>query len=191
MVRELNNWSDPSHPDSYGSARTWKTRTGAPLKSVQKCLSKQDGYILHKTPTRKFRRRKIVASGINKQWVLDLADMSNLSEYNDVIRFIMVAIDVVSRKLYTATMTSKHATSSVKALQSIFEDAKCLPKVIQFDKGTEFYNNLMKVFFKSLKIKSFSTEDDIIKGSLAERVIRTTKRKIYMHMTQKNTRIFL
>ena len=48
----------------------------------------------------------------------------------------------------------------------------------------------MKAFFKSLKIKSFSTEDDIIKGSLAERVIRTIKRKIYMYMTQNNTRIY-
>lgn len=187
MARKLEKWTDPGNPESFRSEEAWRRYTGLKKHIVRKYLSSQDAFTLHKTPRRKFRRRKVIATNINDQWVIDLADMSKISAQNNGVNFLMVAIDVVSRKLYVATMQSKHASSSLAALKAIFTLSGQQPKFIQYDKGSEFRNTTLKKFLKSKGIKAFSTEDDAIKGSMVERANRTLKRQIYMYMTQNNT----
>ena len=190
MAADLDNWQNPSAPESYRNENVWERVTKLPKDKVKKYLSSQDGFILHKTPRRKFPRRKVIASNINDQWVLDLADMSNLSSQNSGVNYIMFAIDTVSRKLYGAAMKSKDAESSLEAIQSIFNQASAKPRSIQTDKGSEFLNNKMKAFLKKKRIHGFCSEDDTVKATLAERVIRTIKRRLYMYMTQKNTKVY-
>ena len=191
MGRKLDTWEDPSAPESFRSKRRWQTLTNLSTKKLTKFFSKQDGFILHQTPRRKFHRRKTISTNINYQWAADLADMSHLATENDGVNFIMVMIDVISRKLFTAPMIRKHATSALKVLKEIFKSSGVRPKTIQYDKGGEFKNNSVAAYLKTLKVKPFSSEDDTVKASLAERVIRTLKRRIYMYMTQKNTRRYI
>lgn len=42
------------------------------------------------------RRRRVVVQGIDYQWEADLADVQNLAEYNDNVKFLLVIVDVFS-----------------------------------------------------------------------------------------------
>ena len=56
------------------------------------------------------------------------------------------------------------------------------PNKIWVDHGSEFYNNILKKFFKKNEIEMYSTFDGG-KSVVAERFIKTFKNKIYRHMT--------
>jgi hypothetical protein len=78
---------DPSNPGSFGGIASLARQTRS--SEVRKWLSTQDTYTLHKPVRRIFPRRKTFAKGIDDLFQADLADMQNLSRYNDGYRFIL------------------------------------------------------------------------------------------------------
>ena len=66
-------------------------------KDIRKWLSEKDAYTLHKPVRSKFPRRRYVTSGIDCLWQADLVDVSNIVEFNDGYRFMLVCIDVFSK----------------------------------------------------------------------------------------------
>ena len=187
----IEKWRNPAYKGSlqgpYRFAREYKLKP----KDVISYLKGRDGYTLHKQPRRRFKRRKIVASTINAQWVGDLLDLQKLSDYNDNYKYILFYIDVVSRKLYGEPTLSKSADSILEATKVIFNREKLKPLKIQFDKGGEIQNNKVKKYFKDEKIKLFYTEDDVNKGALIERSNRNMKRIIHAYLTEFHTRRYL
>ena len=63
-----------------------------------------------------------------------------------------------------------------------------IPNVVYSDKGLEFNNASFKNFLKKRHIKYFTTQNEDIKVSVAERVIRTLRNK--MHKMFKKFRIY-
>ena len=58
---------------------------------------KQDADTLHKPLLRHFRRNRVIVSGIDQQWQMDLADMQSMQKFNDGYRYLLVCIDVFSK----------------------------------------------------------------------------------------------
>ena len=52
---------------------------------------------LHKPIIKKFKKRKVHASFIDKIWSADLADMQLISKFNKGIRFLICIIDIFSK----------------------------------------------------------------------------------------------
>ena len=73
---------------------------------------------------------------IDKQWQIDLVDMSKLSKHNDGLKFIMVVIDILSMYPWLEPLTSKHDVEIKNALECIFSETIRCPKVIQTVTGT-------------------------------------------------------
>lgn len=99
-------WYDPRHPGSFaGPSKLYqvvkqegKFKVG--MSKIKKFLQNQDAYSLQKKVHRKgFKRRRVVVQGIDYQWEADLADVQNLSEHNNDIKFLLVIVDVFSRFL--------------------------------------------------------------------------------------------
>ena len=51
---------------------------------------------LHKPVRRKFKRQRVLVSGIDKIWAADLADMQAFSKFNRGIKYLLAVIDVSS-----------------------------------------------------------------------------------------------
>ena len=47
----------------------------------------------------RFKRNRVVTTGIDHMWDVDLADVTNIRQHNDGYNFLLVAIDVFSRYL--------------------------------------------------------------------------------------------
>ena len=159
---------------------------------VQDFLQKQESYTLHKITSKKFPRRKIISPKPGVIASCDLADMSLLSRYNEGYKYILVFIDIFSRFVQAVPIKRKDGITVTAALKNILESGHFnhLSR-LNSDEGKEFYNQHVNQLLKSKKIILYSTSSREIKASIAERVIRTLKGKLYRYMSHQNTRKYI
>ena len=66
----------------------------------------------------------------------------------------------------------------------------CKPNKIWVDKGSEFYNRLVKSWLQDNEIEIYSTHNKG-KSVVAERIIRTLKNRIYKYVTSLSKNVFI
>ena len=99
-----NIYFDTSHAGSYGSAKKLQRairnegRFEIGLGQIKKWLAGQETYTTMRSSRKKFPRNRVIVYGINDQWDTDLMDMADLAKENDGVKFVLVAIDVLSRQ---------------------------------------------------------------------------------------------
>ena len=182
---------DPKHPGSFAGPtkvqQILKSHDYHPtLKSIKSWLQDQDAYSLLRPVKYRFKRRRIVTSGIDDLWDADLADVSNLAQYNDQFKYWLVVIDVFSRMLWVVPVLSKHHTHMVQAFKTVFNSTPRRPKHLRTDKGTEFTNRAVKKLLKDEQIDAYTTKNET-KANYAERVIRTLKGLVYRYFHHRQT----
>ena len=138
---------------------------------------------LHKPVRRKFKRRRVLVSGIDKIWAADLADMQAFSKFNRGIKYLLAVIDVFSKYGYLIPLKDKTGKSVASALKTIFKERK--PEKMWVDKGKEFFNKDVKEL-----IELYSTENQE-KSSVVERWIRTMKERMWKYFTDNNTSVYI
>ena len=161
-------------------------------KDVKSFLEKQDSYTLHKITKKKFTRRKVLAPKPGIIASCDLAEMSQLSKYNNGYKYILIFIDIFSRLGQAIPMKNKDGKTTANALRKILDSGyfNNLSR-LNSDEGKEFYNRHVKELLESKGIILYSVSSREIKASLAERLIRTIKGKLYRYMTHNNTRRYI
>ena len=126
------------------------------------------------------------SDGIEALWDVDLADVSNLTKYNDNIKFLLMAIDVFSRYLWVITLKDRKHGSIIKALETICSKGR-KPTWIRSDKGNEFANRWVKTFLNKSSIGHSIALNTEIKANYAERMIRSLRAMIFRYFTYKQT----
>ena len=84
-------------------------------------LQKQGSYTIHKITRKKFLRRKILAPKPGVIASCDLADMTQLSKFNDGYNYILVFIDIFSRLAQAIPVKRKDGKTISSALEIILE----------------------------------------------------------------------
>ena len=182
---------NPSNPGAFaGPTKIRKilkeNRFNTKLTEVQQWLQDQDAYSLLKPTKYKFKRNRIVTTGLDDLWDVDLAEVGNLHKHNEPYKYWLVVIDVFSRYLWVIPVESKHHTHMVKAFTTLFEKTQRRPKKLRTDKGTEFTNRAVKKLLKEQGINAYTTKNET-KANYAERVIRTVKGLLYRYFLYRQT----
>lgn len=183
-LREI--YFNARHPASFGGIEKLADATNIHPKNVQKWLSKQWTYTLHKPIRKNFKRRRYVTRGVNEQWQADLAEMQHYSRENHGMRYILFVIDIFSRYTYARPLKSKTGPDVAAALETIFQEANETPRYLQTDLGKEFYNQHVDALLKRYNIELFSVNSEM-KASIVERVQRTIKERMYRAFTYHGT----
>ena len=114
-------------------------RIVVPDEDVERWLSEQDTYILHKPVRPRFKRRCVVVGGPNQQWQADLVDVSRPKKTNDGTTFLLTVIEVFSKRAWCIPLKNKSAVSLVAAFAPLLGN-KALnvedPDVALFQKDT-------------------------------------------------------
>ena len=195
MGKKQRNYDDslyktyynPKHRAGFvGKSKLSKSHSKIPEKHISKWLSQSDTYTLHKPVKKRFQRRKFVVSGPEILWQLDLGDMSNLSRHNNGYKYILLQIDVFTRKANAKLLKTKMGSEVAKVFETMINETYA-PMQLHTDRGGEFFNSHFKKVTKKHKIKHYTTENQEIKASLVERLQRTIKSKIYRYFTHANT----
>ena len=107
--------------------------------------------------------------------------MQLISKFNKGFRFLLCVIDIFSNYAWVIPLKDKMGVTITNTLQKILKESNGKPNKIWVDKGSEFYNNSFKKWLQENDIEMHSTHNEG-KSVVAERFIRTLKKKIYKHM---------
>jgi len=133
---------------------------------------------LHKPARKHFLRRRVKILGIDDLWQADLVEMIPYAKYNNGFKYLLTIIDAFSKFAWVLPLKNKTSQSIVDVMKTIFCQSKRIPKNLQTDMGTEFYNKYFKQLMKVKNINHYSTFSPI-KASIVERFNRTLKEQMW------------
>ena len=176
-------YTNPSNPGSFsGISGFLRANKNVKKKDLINYLKSSEAYTLHKPKRKNFVRKKVIVPSINHTFQIDLVDVSKIKDENDGHTFLLTCIDCFSKKAWIEKMKSKTAFATVNAFKLILERAKTLPKKIQCDKGSEFFNSLFLKLCKENRIHIYSTFSEN-KACIVERFNRTMREKMQRYFT--------
>lgn len=138
---------------------------------------------LHRGVRKNFLRRKVILKDIDDLWQADLIDMQSYSNINKKYRFILVIIDGFSKYAWAYGLKNKTKSEVAMKFQDLLLRGR-VPKNLQTDLGTEFYNSTFSNLMIKYNINHYSTYSTK-KASIAERFIRTLKSKLFKSFSLK------
>lgn len=134
---------------------------------------------IHHSARRNFPRRSYVMRGINDTFQADLIEMIPFAKQNQGYNYILMVIDVFSKRAWAKKLKNKTGKEVTKAMSSIFtENPKNIPRNIHTDEGKEFYNQDFKKLMEKHGINHYSTFSKM-KASIVERLNRTILNKLW------------
>ena len=110
MVKKANN-------DLELIKKAARLLKGETLTKEQKNL-----YTLHAKKIHRIKRLKIRVHKKNEQWSIDLADLNELSGYNNQYRYILVCVDVDTRYAFVKMLKSKSAKNVCAKFEEIIHE---------------------------------------------------------------------
>ena len=96
-----------SNPAASGSVKNLVKASGLPRKKVLTYLQSSSTYTKFKPSRRYFQRLPVIALGINQIWSLDVAYIEKLQKFNDGYKYLLLAVDVLSRKIRMQPLKDK------------------------------------------------------------------------------------
>ena len=91
---------------------------------------------------------------------------------NDNYKYLLTVIDVLSKFAWVVPIKDKSGKTITEAFEPILSTIK--PKLLQVDKGLEFYNKIFESMLEKYNIEMFRTNSDK-KAQIIERFNRTLK----------------
>lgn len=179
-------------PTAYGSAARLynaakRVNPRITKSSVDQWLLRQDAYTLHRKARKHLTAEpRVYVGGIDEQWSMDLCDVSNISEHNDGVNFILTCIDVFSKWADAQPVKRKTADATAEAFEAILQRTTRRPQRVETDHGKEFHNRAFKALCRRYNIHHFSTQSSN-KAAVAERFNRSLKELMYKHFSASNT----
>jgi hypothetical protein len=139
---------------------------------------------------RTFKKSKgfhhIQTYGPNVSWQMDLLDMQKYSKWNNGYKWILIVIDIFSRKAFAEALKDKTTERIEKALSKILGDSLKLPLVITSDKGGEFKGKVKKLLdYTDIYHRTAEIGDHHILG-IVDRFSKTIKNIIAKVMTHND-----
>lgn len=128
------------------------------------------------------------ADDADERWQLDLMNvMSFHPEENEGFTYLLMLIDVFSRRLTVVPLYDRSCKEVTAATELVFMRNGRIPSSITSDSGQEFKGKALKSLCKKYNIRQFFTVSDRTHASVVERVIRTIRTRIGKLMTHLNT----
>ena len=99
---------------------------------------------LQKPIIRKFKKIKVQSPFIDNIWSADVADMLLISKFKKGISFLLCIIDIFSKYAWIIPLKDRKGTTITNASQNVLKESNRKPNKTWVDKGSEFYNRLVK-----------------------------------------------
>lgn len=159
------------------------------LELTQHWLEAQPAYTQFRRAVYRYPTAKThVPPSVNYQWQLDLMDMFRYRDLNDGYRYILVAIDCLSRHVWLRPLRTKRSEEVASAFESILETVTATlpkPQVVHSDAGLEFRGAPFQQLLRNNNIRFFVSQSNF-KAAIAERFIRTLKERLMRYFRARN-----
>ena len=102
---------------AFGSIANLKKVSGLPRSKVVLYLQSKAPYTKYRQFRKTFPRLKAFAYRINEIWSVDVAYMDKIAQHNNEVKYLLVAVDVISRYLRVQPMKALYAKDAVEAFE--------------------------------------------------------------------------
>ena len=172
----------------YQKAR--ERNLGVSRRAVKDWLKTQDTYTRYKSVVRKHNYQKTFVKDLADQVQLDLVDVGKYGSKSRGYRWILSAVEILSRYAFAFPVYRKDGEKMKKAVDLLLEKFKerfgKYRNFVQFDEGKEFYNVGARNLLKSHDVNYFSTQS-YKKTTVVERFNRTLKGMMWKYFYSKGT----
>ena len=100
---------------------------------------------------------------------------------------VFISIQIIG---WIIPLKDKKSITIPNAFQKILQESNCKPSKIWVDKGSEFYNRLMKSLLQDNGIELYSAHNEG-KFVIAEIFIRTLKNKLHRYMSAISKNVYI
>jgi hypothetical protein len=157
------------------------------LKNISEIIKKQRVNQIHKTERKnKKALGHIITYAKDNKWQIDIADMANYASSNKGYKYILLAIDVFTRKAHAQPMKNKAEKSVTEAFNKMIMNEQ--PLMIMSDNDSAF---------NSKEFRDNAIDNDISQAmvtvgdhhalGLIDRLTRTLKEMTHKHFTDNNS----
>ena len=195
----FNLYYNPDSPAAFSGINKlyYEARKEIPeisVSQVDQWLRRQKPYRTHRFKRSKFPRVPVTAFHVDAIWQVDLMQLLDWANDNAIdgepTKFILIAIDVLSRYAMVEPMASKTSKDTRDAFLRIFHRTGRYPRQLESDQGREFMGNEMNGMIQDLRIiQRFRPPK--YKVAIAERFIQTLRNKIQKHIAATRSNRFI
>jgi len=185
----LENYHTPGHPTAFaGVSKIIEYYDGRVSRDfVIKTLESSNVYTRHREYKQPKYYNPYYVYKQREQIQADLIDIQDLARHNDGVRYLLLMIDLFSRKVWVVPLRNKTATVTRDGIKSWLDslgNRKC--QIFATDNGLEFKNasvrNLLREYDVEQQFKSGTS-----KASFAERANKSIQTLIYKYLTHNQT----
>lgn len=183
-VEILQAYEQPGHEIAFSAPQRVADYFKISEKKAKQIISRSDAYNLHKeykrpktyNPYFVYRRRELLQA--------DLIEIRQISGQNDGVNYLLLIIDIFSRKIWVFPMETKTAVETVNVFSAFLHEIRRGRRVkeIMTDAGKEFCNRLLQHLLRTKRIKH-RIASGTCKASYAERANKSIQILIYKYLT--------
>ena len=115
-IKKLNNVYIKGKA-AFGSVTNIKKESGLSQKKIEKFLQSKNSYTKYRQFRKNFPRLKVVAYRINEIWSMDVAYMDKIAKHNNGVKYLLFAVDVLSRYLRVQPLKTMYAKDCVEVFK--------------------------------------------------------------------------
>jgi transposase InsO family protein/ribosomal protein L19 len=179
-------YATPGHPIAFSAPKTVAQHFGISEKQAKKILEYHDGYNLHREYKRPKRFNPYYVHSRREQVQCDLIDISRISAANDGIRFLLLLIDIFTKKVWVFPLKSKKAVEMEAVFQKWLDGLRTKPEIVKSDLGLEFKNHRVQRVLQEQGIE-WQPAHGTLKAAIAERANKTIQVLIYKFLSTHET----
>ena len=108
-------------PASFGNAKRLQNLSKLSMKKVNMYLETKPFFTKYRSRRLRFPRLKVIVNDLNEIWSVDLAFVDKLAKYNSGVKYLLVAVDCLSRYLRFEPLKTKYATETAEVFKKMIK----------------------------------------------------------------------
>lgn len=182
-------YKQPGHPIAFSAPNAaYKYFKGrVPLERIRQALEQVDSYTLHREYKKPKYTNPFFAFERRRHFQADLVSIEELQGDNDGIRYLLLVIDVFTRKIWVVPQQRKDAKTTAQALRQWLDalGADVSPDMVLLtDRGGEFRGRPVRQLMADRGVTQQFTHT-INKAAIAERANKSLQILIYKYLTDR------
>lgn len=182
-ARIIREYTTPGTAVAFSTPARVADKFGITLKKARDVLEEIEGYTRHREYKKPATYNPYYVHTPRDQVQGDLIDIAGLAGSNRAVRFLLVLIDIMTKKLWVYPIKNKAAPTMKLALSRWLASLTVKPKVLQTDQGTEFTNRQVQQLLRDKNVE-WQKAIGTVKASIAERVNKTLQILIFKYLTE-------
>lgn len=184
--RILRAYNKPGHPVAFSAPATVAEYFNVSLKVAKEALEHDDAYNLHREYKQPRVYNPYYSHSRREQVQADLIDVGKIAKDNDGCKFLLLLIDIFTKKIWVYPLKNKSGREMLSAMTRWVNGLRQTPSKLVTDRGLEFTNRPLQNLLREHNIEWFAA-GGTMKAAIAERVNKTLQVLIYKYLTAKET----